>query len=81
MEDLPDSSSVACYAQLCRFSLLLVWLFDRIVPLDTSFKPGRDCQLRNRLAEAVRKDSLQSELRRLNSEHPELQYLMPEIVL
>jgi len=51
-----------------------VQLFDRIVQLDSSFKPGRDSQLKNRLAEAVRDDSTQTELRRLNSEHLELSY-------
>ena len=49
-------------------------MFDRIVQLDNSFKPGRDSQLKNRLAEAVREEGLRTELRRLNSEHPELSY-------
>lgn len=55
-------------------SLHLVQLFDRIVQLDSSFKPGRDSQLKNRLAEAVREENLRTELRRLNSEHAELSY-------
>ena len=55
-------------------SLHLVRLFDRIIQLDSSFKPGRDAQLKSRLAEAVREESLRTELRRLNSEHPELTY-------
>ena len=59
---------------LVSLSLHLVQLFDRIVQLDSSFKPGRDSQLKNRLAEAVRDDSTRTELRRLNSEHPELSY-------
>ena len=59
---------------LVSLSLHLVQLFDRIVQLDSSFKPGRDSQLKNRLAEAVRDDNTRTELRRLNSEHPELSY-------
>lgn len=59
---------------LVSLSLHLVQLFDRIVQLDSSFKPGRDSQLKNRLAEAVRDDSARTELRRLNTEHPELSY-------
>lgn len=55
-------------------SLHLVQLFDRITQLDSSFKLRRDSQLKNRLAEAVREESLRTELRRLNSEHPELSY-------
>ena len=42
---------------LVSLSLHLVQLFDRIVQLDSSFKPGRDSQLKNRLAEAVRDDN------------------------
>ena len=45
-------------------SLHLVRLFDRIVQLDSSFKPGRDAQLKSRLAEAVREENLRTELRR-----------------
>lgn len=59
---------------LVSCSLHLVQLFDRIVQLDSSFKPGRDSQLKNRLAEAVHEEGLRTELRRLNSEHPELSY-------
>ena len=59
---------------LVSCSLHLVRLFDRIVQLDSSFKPGRDAQLKSRLAEAVREENLRTELRRLNSEHPELTY-------
>ena len=59
---------------LVSCSLHLVRLFDRIIQLDSSFKPGRDAQLKSRLAEAVREESLRTELRRLNSEHPELTY-------
>ena len=55
-------------------SLHLVRLFDRIVQLDSSFKTGRDAQLKSRLAEAVREENLRTELRRLNLEHPELTY-------
>lgn len=55
-------------------SLHVVQLFDRIVQLDSSFKRGRDSQLKNRLAEAVRDDSTRTELRHLNSEHPGLSY-------
>ena len=59
---------------MVSLSLHLVQLFDRIVQLDSSFKPGRDSQLKNRLAEAVHDDSTRIELRLLNSEHPELSY-------
>lgn len=60
---------------LVSCSLHLVQLFDCIVQLDSSFKPGRDSQLKNRLTEAVCEDSLRTdELRHLNSEHPELSY-------
>ncbi|KAK2552973.1 hypothetical protein P5673_025684 [Acropora cervicornis] len=59
---------------LVSCSLHLLQLFDRIVQLDSSFKPGRDAQLKSRLAEAVREKNLRTELRRLNSEHPELTY-------
>ena len=55
-------------------SLHLVRLFDRIIQLDSSFKPGRDAQLKSRLAEAVREESLRTGLQRLNSEQPELTY-------
>ena len=51
-------------------SLHLVQLFDRIVQLDSSFKPGRDSQLKNRLAEAVRDDNTRTELRRLKLRTP-----------
>ena len=59
---------------LVSCSLHLVRLFDCIVQLDSSFKPGRDAQLKSRLAEAVRKENLRTELQRLNSEHTELTY-------
>ena len=59
---------------MVSLSLHLVQLFDRVVQLDSSFKPGRDSQLKNRLAEAVHDDSTRIELRLLNSEHPELSY-------
>ena len=59
---------------LVSCSLHLVQLFDRITQLDSSFKLGRDSQLKNRLAEAVREEGLRTELRRLNSEHPKLSY-------
>ncbi|XP_077863353.1 uncharacterized protein LOC144346467 [Saccoglossus kowalevskii] len=55
-------------------SLQLVCLYDRIVQLDSSFKPGRESQLKSRLAEAVRDDSLRMELRRLNADQPELSF-------
>ena len=55
-------------------SLELVKLFDRITQLDPSFLPGRDTQLKNRLAEAVIEDSLQTELCRLNEDHPDLSF-------
>ncbi|XP_020917147.1 uncharacterized protein LOC110254483 [Exaiptasia diaphana] len=54
--------------------LALVKIFDRMVQLDPSFLPGRDTQLKNRLAEAVNDESLRTELRRLNTEHPELPF-------
>jgi len=47
---------------------------DRIVQLDSSFKAGRDSQLKNRLAEAVNDNTVRTELRRLNSDHPELSF-------
>lgn len=59
---------------LVTCSLALVKIFDRITQLEPSFLPGRDTQLKNRLAEAVIDDSLRTELRRLNTEHPELSY-------
>lgn len=59
---------------LVSCSLALVKIFDRIVQLDPSFLPGRDTQLKNRLAEAVLDQSLRTELRRLNAEHPELPF-------
>ena len=49
-------------------------IFDRIAQLEPSFLPGRETQLKNRLAEAVIDDSLRTELRRLNTEHPDLSY-------
>lgn len=52
-------------------SLHLVDLFDKMVKLDSSLKVNRDVQLRNRLAEAVRDESVRMELRRLNRDHPE----------
>ena len=55
---------------LVSCSLHLVQLFDRIIQLDCSFKPGRDAQLKSRLSEAVREESLPTELRRRNSEPP-----------
>ena len=42
--------------------------------LDPSFHSGRDTQLKNQLAEAVHDESLRTELRRLNTEHPELSF-------
>ena len=54
--------------------LALVTIFDQIVQLDPSIHPGRDTQLKNRLAEAVCDESLRTELRRLNTEHPELSF-------
>ena len=54
--------------------LHLVRLFDHIVQLDSSFKPGRDAQLKSCLAEAVRDENLRTELQHLNSEHLELTY-------
>ncbi|KAK3737241.1 hypothetical protein QZH41_010870 [Actinostola sp. cb2023] len=59
---------------LVTCSLELVKLFDRIVQLDSSFKAGRDSQLKTRLAEAVCEDNIRTEMRRLNSEHPELPF-------
>lgn len=59
---------------LVSCSLALVKIYDRIVQLDPSFLPGRDTQLKNRLAESVLDDSLRTELRRLNAEHPELPF-------
>ena len=47
VEDLSDSSSVASYGQRCRFLLHLGRFFDRIVQLDSSIQPSRDCQLKN----------------------------------
>ena len=32
-------------------------MFDGIIQLDSSFKPGRDGQLKSRLGEAVREES------------------------
>ncbi|XP_070544937.1 uncharacterized protein [Ptychodera flava] len=55
-------------------SLELVNLYDRIIQLDPSFKPGRETQLKNRLAEAVHEESMQMELRRLNADQPDLSF-------
>ena len=57
-----------------KCSLDLVKLFDRIAQLDESFKAGRDIQLKNRLAEAVLEENLRTEIRRLNSDQPELSF-------
>ena len=59
---------------LVSCSLSLVKIFDRIVQLDPSFAPGRETQLKNRLAESVKDESLRTELRRLNTEHPEMSF-------
>lgn len=59
---------------LVSCSLALVKIFDRITRVDPSFVPGRETQLKNRLAEAVTDESLRTELRRLNTEHPELSF-------
>ena len=53
-------------------SLELVNLYDRIVQLDSSFKPGRESQLKSRLAEAVNDENVRMELRRLNADQPAL---------
>ncbi|XP_070581453.1 uncharacterized protein [Ptychodera flava] len=59
---------------LVACSLELVNLYDRIIQLDPSFKPGRETQLKNRLAEAVLDDNLRTELRRLNADQPALSF-------
>lgn len=59
---------------LIKCSLDLVKLMDRIVQLDSSFKAGRDTQLKNRLAEAVNDHTVRTELRRLNSDQSELSF-------
>ena len=46
---------------LASCSLPLVQLLDCIVQLDSSFKPGRDSQLKNQLAEVVREAGLRKE--------------------
>ena len=45
-----------------------------VVQWDSSFKPGRDLQLRNRQAESVREEGLGNELRRLNFEYSDLSH-------
>lgn len=59
---------------IVAFSLELVRIYDRIVQLDPSSKSSRETQLKSRLAEGVCDDNLRTELRRLNSEHPDLSY-------
>lgn len=50
---------------IVSLSLELVRLFDCITALDLSFKHTRENQLKDRLAEAVREETVQMELRRL----------------
>ena len=59
---------------LLTCSLNLVALYDRIGDHDASFRAGRNTALKGRLAEAVRDEGLQRELRRLNMECPQLSY-------
>ena len=46
---------VTCYSS-CNLSTSGT-VFDGIIQLDSSFKPGRDGQLKSRLGEAVREES------------------------
>jgi hypothetical protein len=59
---------------LVTCSLRLVDLYDRMMKLDPSFDHGRDTQLKSRLAEAARDESIRMELRRMNCDHPEYSF-------
>ena len=59
---------------LLTCSLELVELFTRMAKLDESCKATKGKTLKGRLAEAVRDEGLQRELRRLNMEAPELSF-------
>ena len=56
-------------------SLRMLQLFDRIAQLDSAFKPCKDSLLKGWLAEAMKKEGLKWELRRLTVEAPELNLL------
>ena len=59
---------------LLECSLQLVTLFDRICFLDGSYKDSRVETLKGRLAEVVYDEGLRRELRRLNTESPDLDF-------
>ena len=59
---------------LISCSLRLVDLYDRMTKCDSSLTLRRETQLKSRLAEAVRDESISMELRRLNVDHPEYSF-------
>ena len=59
---------------LLSTSLRLVEIYDRICQLDSTHRPCRNSTLKGRLAEAVRDEGLQREMRRLNLESPNLDF-------
>ena len=59
---------------IVSLSLELVKLFDRMIQLDPTLKHSREAQLKDRLAEAVKEDAVQMELRRLSSDKPRLSF-------
>ena len=61
---------------LVSCSLALLQLVSRICQWDPSFDVNRDRMLKDRLAEAVRDESLRRELRRLNVEAPDLGFFL-----
>ena len=63
-------------ADLVSCSLNLLQLVARMCQWDPLFNDNRDKMLKDRLAEAVRYESLRRELRRLNVEAPELGFFL-----
>ena len=63
----PSMDLLAC-------SLELVQLHDKIVEVEPSLKSSKETTLKGRLAEAVRDEGLRRELRRLNTECPNLTF-------
>ena len=59
---------------IVSLSLELVRLFDRIIALDPSLQHTRENQLKDRLAEAVREETVQMELRRLIADKPSMSF-------
>ena len=59
---------------IVSLSLELVKLFDRMIVLDPTLKHTREAKLEDRLAEAVKEEAVQVELRRLASDKPHLSF-------